>query len=105
MVCLPAANCDGSGRISWRTAPAVKLGAADLRDGVVLRWATGDGKKLAGRGSMLQSSWRHPLAQEVLVGNELSGGARLGRRACSGDDARWSQGARRGAGKLGYEAR
>jgi hypothetical protein len=71
---------------------------------LVLRWATSDGKKLAGRGSMLQSSWRRLLALEVLVGNESSGSARPGRRAA----AATTQGGARvrgGAGKLGYAAR
>jgi hypothetical protein len=66
---------------------------------LVLRWATSDGKKLAG-----QSSWRRLLALEVLVGNESSGSARPGRRAA----AATTQGGARvrgGAGKLGYAAR
>jgi hypothetical protein len=38
---------------------------------------------------------RRRFAPAALVGNESSGGARLGRRACSGDDARRSEGVRR----------
>jgi hypothetical protein len=48
---------------------------------------------------------RCQLTQEVLMGNESGSGAWLGRQAFNGDSARWSEGARRGAGELGHAAR
>jgi hypothetical protein len=33
-VCSPVAECDGDGRISGWTAPAVEFGATGFRDGV-----------------------------------------------------------------------